>query len=731
MKLKKTRSQSARRVLFYLLTPLATLVSAPPAYAFNSILNNWIATYPASMTDENASAAGSACALCHVPGDYGQFNGYGWDLKVNGRDFLAVESLNSDSDPTGASNLEEINASTQPGWTIGANNAINGGGVTNSALPPSGITGELDPLAANQPPITNPNGPYSGTEGVSLSFSSTGSMDPDGTITTYEWDFGDGNIGTGSAPSHTYAGTGTFDIILTVTDDAGDMDMATTTATIGAGNQPPTANPMGPYTGTTGTAVMFDGSSSMDSDGTIVSYSWDFGDGSAGSTPTPSHTYATQGTYNITLTVVDDSGAMDSATTSVTIDAANQAPTASASGPYAGTPGVAIVFDGTGSTDPDGTLSSYEWDFGDGTTGTSSTPSHTYAAQGIYNVTLLVTDDAGLTGMATTTATIGMVVNQPPLAVANGPYSGTVGSPIVFSSTGSGDPDGTIVAYEWDFGDGTTGSGSNPTHTYATQGTYNVTLMVTDNDGAMASDSTTATIGTGNQAPVADASGPYSGTVDSAIQFNGAGSSDANGVIVTYEWTFGDGTSGTGPNPSHTYTTPGVYNVTLMVTDDEGAMDSDATTATIAAVDSGADLFLNELWAPESMRLKQGKKSSIKIIAQGGTTSIHQSATVNLSVTPPPMGLSVVIEEASITRMVRPARRLQPFQFEADITCLAAGIYTLGWSATISADQNSDSSNDRVTGETLVLCSKDKDNDDDDDDDDDDDEEEEEEESDD
>lgn len=703
MKQKKLRLQPARTALFYVLATFTALAAAPPAHAFNSILNSWQSTYPNSTSDENVAASGSACSLCHVPGNYSQWNSYGWELAMNGRDFAAAEALNSDGDPTGASNLDEIMAGTQPGWTDGPNNVINGGSVTSTALPPGGITGSLDPLVANQPPTANANGPYSGTVNIPVAFSSAGSTDPDGAIMAYDWNFGDGSTGSGPTPSHTYNSTGTFSISLTVTDDAGDTDTATTTATIALGNQPPVADPNGPYTGTAGTPVALDGSGSTDPDGNIVAYNWNFGDGSSGSGMTPSHTYAMQGTYNITLTVTDDSGAIDSATTSATIDAANLPPVANPNGPYFGTVNVAVTFDGTGSFDTDGTIVSYAWDFGDGSTGMSAAPSHTYTAEGIYNVTLIVTDDGGLTDSAITTATIGAPVNQPPLANANGPYAGTVGLTLTFDSTGSNDPDGSIVAYEWNFGDSTTGTGPNPTHTYGAAGTYNVSLTVTDNDGAMDSSTTTATIGIGNQAPIANANGPYNGTVGNPVQFSSNGSSDPDGTITAYDWDFGDGTTETGANPVHTYTTAGSYNITLTVTDDNGARDSNSTSATIAPIISDADVFLTELWVPESVNLKQGRKDIIEINALGSST-IRQGATVSLQVTPSSAGLTVVMKQESITKEIAPDAYSEQFKFRARISCTTAGTYTLGWSAAIDADQNSDSSNDNMSGETSVFC---------------------------
>ncbi|MEN8180440.1 MAG: PKD domain-containing protein, partial [Pseudomonadota bacterium] len=347
-------------------------------------------------------------------------------------------------------------------------------------------------------PTADAGGPYSGTEGIAVSFDGSGSSDPDGSIVSYAWDFGDGNTGTGSNPSHAYATAGTYSVSLTVTDDAGATASASATATIEATpNLLPTADAGGPYSGTEGIAVSFDGSGSNDPDGSIVSYAWDFGDGNTGTGSNPSHAYATAGTYTVSLTVTDDAGATASATATATIEATpNLLPTADAGGPYNGTEGIAVNFDGSASNDPDGSIVSYAWDFGDGSSGTSVNPSHAYATAGTYTVSLTVTDDAGATASASTTATIDTVNtdNLPPEADSGGPYTGIEGIPVEFDGSGSSDPEGSDLTYNWDFGDGSTGSGVSVLHNYTQAGSYIVTLTVIDDGGASDSETTSASI---------------------------------------------------------------------------------------------------------------------------------------------------------------------------------------------------------------------------------------------
>lgn len=151
--------------------------------------------------------------------------------------------------------------------------------------------------------------------GVSVAVDGSASTDPDGTIQSYAWTFGDGATATGRSASHTYAVSGTYTITLTVTDNVGATNSVTKAVTV-AGNAAPTAS----FTTTSkGLSVTVDGSASSDRDGTIASYAWTFGDGGTATGVTAAHTYAAPGTYIITLTVSDNAGATGSIPQSVKV----------------------------------------------------------------------------------------------------------------------------------------------------------------------------------------------------------------------------------------------------------------------------------------------------------------------------------------------------------------------------------------------------------------------------
>jgi PKD repeat protein len=184
-----------------------------------------------------------------------------------------------------------------------------------------------EPPQTNEPPQAAITGPTSGLTDEPLDFSGSNSSDSDGNIVSYIWDFGDGETAAGADVTHTYAASGTYGLQLTVTDDDGSADTASQTIRVeDPVNYPPTAVITGPVSGVVGEPLTFSGSASNDSDGNIVSYSWDFGDGVLGTGVVVSHTYTITGSYVITLTVTDDDDLINSAGYPVQINPAGQAP---------------------------------------------------------------------------------------------------------------------------------------------------------------------------------------------------------------------------------------------------------------------------------------------------------------------------------------------------------------------------------------------------------------------
>jgi serine protease len=176
----------------------------------------------------------------------------------------------------------------------------------------------------------------------------------------------------------------------------------------GGGNEAPSASfTTSPSSPNVGETVSFDASGSTDSDGSITSYEWDFGDGTTATGQTASHSYGSSGTYSVTLTVTDDKGATDSVSKNVSVGTTNAAPSASfTTSPSSPKVDETVTFDASGSTDSDGSITSYEWDFGDGTTATGETVTHSYGSAGDYTVSLTVTDDAGATDTVSKAITV-------------------------------------------------------------------------------------------------------------------------------------------------------------------------------------------------------------------------------------------------------------------------------------------------------------------------------------
>jgi PKD repeat protein len=436
----------------------------------------------------------------------------------------------------------------------------------------------------NRPPIIVLNGPYNAKEGAFVAFNSTGTYDPDGEIVSYHWDFDDGSISTKPNPTHSYLEKGDYDVKLLVTDNFG-LETEEAIKCIISENKPPLSNANGPYSSYAEEQIQFSSSGSTDPDDTDLSFHWEFGDGSSSKLSDPTHTYLETGTYIVNLTVSDPSGLYDSdITETIVMPPLPKPPIAKVNGPYTGYTKQPVYFSSTGSYDPDGEITEYLWDFGDGQLSTDQSPSHIYLAENTYNVTLTVVDNDGIVVSDSTTCRIDsasfptpintIIPNKEPIAKGNGPYIGFTNCEILFSSNNSYDVDGEIVEYLWGFGDGGTSAEANPSHIYEEPGNYDVFLIVIDNEGKEGKYYTTCTVSLSNISPVAKINVKSTAKVGEVLKFNSTDSYDLDGEITEYYWDFGDGGFSVEPNPSYSYLNSDQYIVILTINDSNGAENS-------------------------------------------------------------------------------------------------------------------------------------------------------------
>ncbi len=373
---------------------------------------------------------------------------------------------------------------------------------------------------------------------------------------TYSWNFGDGTPNaSGQTVSHTYNTPGTMSPTCTVTDNSGTKASSATPVTV---NQPitVTVTPSHSYV-SPGTSVSFSLTASGGSS-SYTNYTWVFGDGTTGYGTSPTHAYANTGVYNVTAYVKDTLSGTGAG--SVTIHVANLTVAATESAGY-GFPGTTFYFNATGSGGG-GAPYSYSWNFGDSTTGTGASVTHVYTSPGNYTPSVTVTDSLG--GIASTSlATIN--IEQPlqaSISLSNqAPVSGEV---VTLTGSGTGGSGGYTCS--WNFGDSQTGSDCTTTHSWAGNGSYTISLTLTDSQGHHASATTTLVV----EPPLvvtiqAAPSSPVAGvqTMLTAKPTGGSGT-------YSCSWSFGDQTTGSGCSVTHSWSVAGVYDTEVTVSDTSG-----------------------------------------------------------------------------------------------------------------------------------------------------------------
>lgn len=452
-----------------------------------------------------------------------------------------------------------------------------GGSITNLKPDLSGVL--ADPVTGRAP--------------LTVTFNALAASDPDGSIVSYLWEFGNPDVPGGGSSNlavaqHTYASPGNRTALLTVVDNG--IPPATVQKqfpiTI-TSNQPPVAVADADITeGRAPLTVNFDGTRSYDPDGALTEFRWDFADGSDPAyLLSPEHTFNTEGDYIVTLRVWDDGPgqkrfAEDSILITILPASTNKPPVAdfTMEPSDGGEAPLTVQFNSSTSYDPDGDNITYQWFFGDndiigGGTSDLANPVHVYQNPQHVIVTLQVTDDGDPPLNHSTQMEFDVIPVQNQLPVAVLKFNQDTGQPpltVNFNGAESYDPDGSIVAYSWDFGDQSNDLGATVQHIYTEEGIYTAILVVSDNATPADIDDDTHEFIVGNTRPIAVIETDVTeGVVPLTVHFDATNSIDPDGNQLSYYWDFGDGIFSDQAVVDHEFGEVNVYPVTLTVTDDD------------------------------------------------------------------------------------------------------------------------------------------------------------------
>lgn len=444
----------------------------------------------------------------------------------------------------------------------------------------------------------------------------SGSSDPDGVVTSYVWDFGDGTSpGAGVTANHVYAASGTYTVTLTVTDNRGATSTTTRTVDILLPNVPPVA---GFTPACAGLTCAFDSSASSDLDGTIVSYDWSFGDGSTSTAASPNRTYAAAGTYNVALTVTDNRGATNTKTTSVSVVDPNATPTVEFRSASAATANSASVSTQIPASVQPGDVMVLIASANQNTV-TLNTPAGWTLLNSVADATATARTAAWTRTATATDAGTNVTVTSSGTAKMNlqlAAYDGAASisaHQVAFDTVSRADrttpavtvgiTGSALVSYwadksndnvGWDLpaqvternqvfgaGNGRMGSALADTLSLGTGPAGGLTAVAdsANRRGIVWSIVVAPDTSAPNLLPNPSFTSSCTGLVCS---FDASGSSDPDGTIASYAWSFGDGGTAAGVTAGRTYAAAGTYTVTLTVTDNRGATNSSARQLTVS-----------------------------------------------------------------------------------------------------------------------------------------------------
>ena len=374
----------------------------------------------------------------------------------------------------------------------------------------------------------------------------------EGIITAWDWDFGDTDSSDEVSPTHLYDAYGTYTVSLDVTADNGCISNLTDTAFV-------FPLPTTDFTAIDGCfydSTLFTNTSTIPL-GWITGNTWDFGDGSDPSTlESPTHLYASHGTYDVSLSTISDRGCTTDTTLTIIRFAAPEVDLGATNN---------CVYDSiitenlTTIADPY-VIDTYTWDFGDGASSTEITPEHLYTEHGTYDIMLIALSEEGCVDTGFYAVTI---YDQP---VANfAVEDNCIYEPAFFDNL-SEVADGDLTTFDWTYGDGGTSGLESPTHGYSEPGIYTVSLEVVSEHGCIAD---TTLITERFAVPDVEFTSANVCLYDSVLFDNSSTIVDPY-VIAGYTWEFGDSYTGSADSPAHLYSAAGTFNITLTAISEHG-----------------------------------------------------------------------------------------------------------------------------------------------------------------
>jgi PKD repeat protein len=424
--------------------------------------------------------------------------------------------------------------------------------VTLTVKFPDGKTGTVNHTVNvyKKPDVKFATTPLDGCTPLNVTFTDQSSAG-DGTISSINWDFGDGNGATGPTASYTYnQGMGIIASAI-VTNSFGCTNSAEQAIKVKATPQVAfTSNNQGgcksPVT------VNFTNNTTLNTTSSVaVTYAWDFGDGSTSADLNPTHVYNTTGSFTVKLTATTAEGCTQTLTQPDYILIATMKADFSIQEKLCS--GANLHFTNTTKPDP----VSATWTFPDGEVQTTINAVKSFPAAGDYQIVMKSITVDGCE--ATVTRTI-HVTDPPTASFTILPATAcTIPVNATFTATTTG-----ATAWQWDFADGGTATTKNPAHKYTAEGAYNVVLVASNAEGCTATATNTITI----QKPILSITGPTTGCIPlDATYTPNIGSADP---VVKYDWDFGDGGTATTRIPTHTFATEGTYTVKLTITTQGG-----------------------------------------------------------------------------------------------------------------------------------------------------------------